>query len=155
MSVAETLDTRRLGYVYDLLEVFRDGVAPAGTPAKPDLPRRPLASETLRVPLDAGRCTLRIIGVLTSDRPMNVEIAMARPDDPASAISVGAIAIGRTHGTPPVFPDSEPRFDVSAAVRLLAAPTVTVSVLPLALGPGQRPPPPFTYSGMAIVAAPA
>jgi hypothetical protein len=86
---------------------------------------------------------------------MSVEVVLGRPDDPASAISVGAIAVGRTHGNPPVFPDSEPRFDVTAAVRRFAAPTVTVSVLPLSLGPGQRPPAPFAYSGMAIVAAPA
>ena len=154
VSVAETLDTRRLGYVYDSLSVFREGVAPAGAAAKPGAPRQPLASETLRVPANAAHCTLRIDGVLTSDRPSSVEVVMARPDDPASAISVGAIAVGRTHNSPPVFPDSEPRFDVSAAVRLLTAPMVTVSVLPLALGSGQRPPPPFAYSGMAIVASP-
>jgi polyphenol oxidase len=152
VSVAETLDTRRLGYVYDSLEVFRDG-APGGGALEPGAPRRSLASETLRVPADAGRCTLRIAGVLTSDRPMSVEVVMGRPEQPASAISVGAIAVGRTHGSPPVFPDSESRFDVSAAVRRLAAPMVTVSVLPLSLGPGQRQPAPFTYAGMTMVAA--
>lgn len=155
VSVADTLDTRRLGYVYDSLSVFRAGLAPADAAAMPGLPRQPLASETLRVPADAGRCTLRIAGVLTSDRPMSVEIVMARPDDPASAIRVGAIAVGRTHGSPPAFPDSEPRFDVSAAVRRLAAPTVMVSVLSLSLGPGHRPPAPFVYSAMTLTASPA
>jgi len=85
---------------------------------------------------------------------MSVEIVMARPGEPASAISVGACAcaVGRKHGSPAVFLDTEPRFDVRAAVRLLAAPNALVSVLPL--GIGQRPPPPFRHSGMAIVASP-
>jgi len=154
VSVAETLDTRRLGYVYDSLSVLRDGAAPADAAAKPAAPRQPLASETLRVPAGAGGHTLRIAGVLPSDRPMSVEIVMARPNDPASAISVGAVAVGRKHDSLPVFPDTEPCFDVTAAVGLLAAPSALVSVLPLPLGIGQPQPPPFTYSGMAIVASP-
>jgi Common central domain of tyrosinase len=153
VSVAETLDTRRLGYVYDSLSVFRDGVPPDDAAAGPAVPRQPVATETLHVPAGAGGRTLRISGVMPSDRPMSVEIVMARPDEPASAISVGAFAVGRKHGSSPVFPDTEPRFDVGAAVGLLAAPTVLVSVLPLPLGPGQRQPPPFTYSAMAIVAS--
>ena len=85
---------------------------------------------------------------------MSVEIVMARPDDPASAISVGALAVGRKHDSPPVFPDTEPHFDVSAAIRQLATPAAAVSVLPLSLGAAQRQPVPFTYSSMAIVASP-
>ena len=154
VSVADTLDTRRLGYVYDSLSVFRDGMPPAVATVRPAASRQVLASATLAVPATSGGHTLRIAGVLPSDRPMSVEIVMARPDDPASAISVGAIAIGRTHGRPPEFPDTEPRFDVSAAVRLLATPTALVSVLPLSLGPGERQPPPFTWSGMTLVASP-
>lgn len=154
VSVADTLDTRRLGYVYDSLSVFRDGAPPADAAAKPAVPRQPLASEVLRVPAGAGGRTLRIAGVMPTDRPMSVEIVMARPGDPAAAISVGAIAIGRKHDSPPVFPDTEPRFDVSAAMRLLAAPSALVSVLPLPLGIGQLQPPPFRYSSMAIVASP-
>jgi hypothetical protein len=153
VSVADTLDTQRLGYVYDSLNVFRGGVPPADAPETPAEPRQPLASETLRVPPGTGGRTLRITGVRQADRPMSVEIAVSRPGDPASAISVGAFACGRTHGSAAVFPDTEPRFDVSAAVRLLVTPSVSVTVLPLPLGPGQRQPPPFTYDGMVIVAA--
>jgi hypothetical protein len=154
VSVAETMDTRRLGYVYDSLSVFRDGVPPSYAAAKHVAPRQPLASVTLSVPAGAGGGTLRIAGVLPTDRPMSVEIVMARPDDPASAISVGALAVGRTHDSPPVFPDTEPHFDVSAAIRQLATPAAAVSVLPLSLGAAQRQPVPFTYSSMAIVASP-
>jgi hypothetical protein len=150
ISVAQTLDTRLLGYVYDRLDVFRDGAQPADA----SVPRRPLAGETLPVPAGAGGCTLHISGVQPSDRPMSVEVVIARPDDPARAISVGAIALGRRHGGPAIFPDTAPRFDVGAAVRLLGASAVRVSVLALPLVPGQREPPPFTYSAMTIVAAP-
>jgi hypothetical protein len=152
VSVADTLDTRRLGYVYDSLSVFRGGGPPAGAPVAPAKQRQPLASETLRVPRGPGSRTLRISGVMQADRPMSVEIAVARPGDPASAISVGAFACGRTHGSAAVSPDTEPRYDVSAAVQLLGTPSVSVTVLPLPLGSEPRQPPPFTYAGMAIVA---
>jgi hypothetical protein len=154
VSVADTLDTRRLGYVYDSLGVFRDGVPPADVADQPAAPRQPVASETLRVPAGRTGHMLRISGVMPTDRPMSVEILLARPGDPASAIGVGAFACGRKHGSPAVFPDTEPCFDVSAAVRRLSAPSVTVSVLSLPLGPGQWQPPSFTYSAMAITALP-
>jgi hypothetical protein len=153
VSVAEVLNTRRLGYVYDTLGVFRDGVPRSSATTQPVAPRQALASETLHVPAGTGSRTLHIRGVLPTDRPMSVEIVVGRADDPASAISVGAVAIGRKHGTLPEFPDTEPRFEVSAAIRLLASPTVLVSVLPLPLGPGLLQPVPFTYSSMAIIAS--
>ena len=152
VSVADTLDTRRLGYVYDRLDVFRGGHAP-GTLARLD-PRQPLAGATLTVPRRTeGSRELRITGVLPGDRPISVEIVLARVGDPASAISIGACAIGRRHSTP-TFPDTELRFDVEAALRRLGTSSVTAAVLPLTLGPGEYQPPTFVYSGMAITAAP-
>jgi hypothetical protein len=133
--------------------VFRDGVPPGGGAAKPAAPRQPLASDTLRVPAGNRGRALRITGVQPSDRPISVEVVMARPENPDSAISVGAFAVGRKHGSPAVSPDTAPRFDVSAATQLLAAPTVLVSVLPLPLGPGQYRPPRFEYATMEIVAS--
>ncbi len=153
VSVAETLDTRRLGYVYDALGVFRDGVPPVDAAAKPAAPRQALASESIPIPSGSGRRMLRITGVQQTDRPISVEIVIARPGDPATAISVGAFAMGRRHASPAVFPDTEPRFDVSAALRRLAAPTALVSVLPLPLGVAQRQPAPFIYDSMAIIDA--
>ena len=118
-------------------------------------PRQPLASATLAVPRRNGRRReLRITGVLPGDRPISLEIALSRVGDPASAITIGACAIGRRHSTP-TFPDTELRFDVEASLRRLGTSSVTVAVLPLTLGPGEYQPPAFVYSSIAITAAPA
>ena len=90
-------------------------------------------------------------GVEPGDRPLSVEIALARPGDAASWISVGALAMGRTH-SPATFPDTAPRFDVTAAVHRLGTPRVDVAVSALSLGTGQRSWPAFRYSGMEIMA---
>ena len=153
VSVADTLDTRRLGYAYDRLDVFRGGTPP-GTLARLG-PRQPLASATLTVPRRSERSReLRIAGVLPGDRPISVEIVLTRVGDPTSAITIGACAIGRRHSTP-AFPDTELRFDVEAALRRLGTSSVTAAVLPLTLGPGEYQPPTFVYSSIAITAAPA
>jgi hypothetical protein len=93
---------------------------------------------------------LRIAGVQPGDRPLSVEIAVARPGDRASAVSVGAHATGRQQGQP-TFPDTELQFDVTAALRGLGTSAVDVIVLPLSLGPGDYAPPPFVYTSMEIV----
>jgi hypothetical protein len=156
VAANDTLDTQRLGYVYDSLAVLRDGAAPSGDTvagaAAGAAAGNPLAVATLRLPSGAARCTLRISGVVPTDRPLTVEILLARPGDPGSAISVGAHAMGRRHSAA-TFPDTELRFDVTAAVLRLRAPSVVVSVVPLALVPGQRTWPAFEYTGMAILAS--
>jgi hypothetical protein len=153
VSVADTLDTRRLGYAYDQLDVFRGG-APPGALARLGQ-RQPLASATLTVPRRSERNReLRIAGVLPSDRPISVEIVLNRVGDPTSAITIGACAIGRRHSTP-TYPDTELRFDVEASLQRLGTSSVTTSVLPLTLGPGEYQPPALVYSSIAIMAAPA
>lgn len=147
----DVLDTARLGYAYDSLAVLRDGAAPKDDAAPPDMTVRRLAGAVLPVPAGAARNVLRISGVAPGARPLSVEIVVARPGDPASAISVGAIAMGRTHSAP-VFPDTEPRFDVTAALDTLGVGRVEVAVLPLALGVAQRDWPAFQYSNMWISA---
>jgi len=130
---------------------MRDGATPPGDAVAPNAAGPRLASAILPVPSGATRHELRISGVQPGDRPLSVEICLARPGDPASWLSVGALAIGPIPGLA-TFPDSEPRFDVTAAIRALATPLVEVAVLPLALGPSQRSWPAFHYAGMAIVA---
>ena len=159
VAAKDTLDTQRLGYVYDSLAVLRHGVAPEDdrdlAPGQAPPPAPPLAVATVRLPSGAARSTLRITGVVPGNRPLSVEIMLARPNDPASAISVGAHAIGRRH-SPPTYPDTELRYDVTAALTLLGEPAaVSVSVVPLALGPGQSNWPPFEHTGMEVIRSPA
>jgi polyphenol oxidase len=152
VSVADTLDTRRLGYKYDRLGVFRDGPPTTATAAGVDS-RTPLALETVSLPRHTrpGDRVLRIAGVQPGDRPLSVEIALARPGgDRASAVGVGAYAAGRRQGQP-VFPDTEPHFDVTAALHGLGTSAVDVIVLPLSLGPKDYVPPPFVYTSMEII----
>jgi hypothetical protein len=157
VAAKDTLDTQRLGYVYDSLAVLRHGMAPEddGDGATGHWAAQPLAVATVGLPSGAAHSTLRITGVVPGNRPLSVEIMLARPGDPVFAISVGAHAIGRRH-SPPTYPDTELRYDVTAAVKLLGEPaTVIVSVVPLALGPGQRNWPPFEHTGIEIVSLPA
>ena len=51
----------------------------------------------------------------------------------------------------PSFPDTEPRFDIGAALRTLGTSAVDIMVLPLSLGPGSYVPPRFSYATMEIV----
>src|SRR5262249_8488653 len=102
LSVAETLDTRRLGYVYDQLDVTPVSEIVAGHPMVP--------VQTLVLPTHATE--LRITGVAPGERPISLAIALARSGHPASAITVGAYAVGRRHN-PPSFPDTELRFAIT------------------------------------------
>ncbi len=154
VAAADTLDTRRLGYVYDSLVVLRDGVVPVGAVAARVDTRRTLAVVTLRLPPGAARHVLRITGVVPTERPLTVEIVLARPGDPGSSVSVGAHAMGRKHSAA-TFPDTELRFDITAAAQHLGTPAVVVSVVPLLLGPGQSSWPTFEYVAMEILALPA
>jgi Common central domain of tyrosinase len=150
----DTLDTRRLGYVYDSLAVERDGIAPAGDAGARVAIRQPLAAATVRLPSGSARRILRITGVSPTDRPLTVEIMLARPGDPLSWISVGAHAMGRKHSIA-TFPDTELRFDITAAVDRLGTPAVVVSVVPLALGLDQGSWPAFEFAGIEIVGSSA
>jgi hypothetical protein len=155
ISAGDTLDIGRLGYTYDSLSVFRDDMPPAADDAPVDPSRRPVALEKLYLPLrhprpksDADRYILRISGVVPSSRPMTVEVAVTATDD-SPPVVVGAISAGRRH-SPASFPDTEQRFDITAALRPLAAPAVAVSILPVTLGSDTTSAAPFNYTGMRI-----
>jgi hypothetical protein len=150
VAAKDTLDTQRLGYVYDSLSVLRDGAAPAADAMARVAMRQPLAVATVGLPYGAARRVLRITGVPPTDRPLTVEIVLARPGDPSSSISVGAHAMGRKHSTA-MFPDTELRYDITTAASRLAAPAVVVSVVPLPLGPNQHNWPAFEYASMEIL----
>jgi Common central domain of tyrosinase len=155
VAAKDTLDTQHLGYVYDSLAVLRDGVVPEGDAEASVAVRQPLVVATVRLPSGAARLTLRITSVVPRDRPLTAEIVLARTGEDGLRISVGAHAIGRKHSEP-TYPDTELRFDITAAVKRLGSPpAAVVSVAPLALGPGQRSWPPFEYATMEVLGSPA
>src|SRR5262249_50180604 len=81
LSVADALDTSRLGYAYDRLEVFLAG-APAAAPEPPDL-RSAVVTAMLAVPRPReGQRSLRIAGVLPGERPVSVALTVARAGEP-------------------------------------------------------------------------
>ena len=96
---------------------------------------------------------LRIAGVQPGDRPLSVAIMLAAAEQPATAICVGAHAMGRRHSAPS-FPDTELRFDVTAAVRQLGGSTVDVMAVPLSLGHGDYRPPALTWSTVELIDRP-
>jgi hypothetical protein len=84
-----------------------------------------------------------------------VEFVLARPGEPGSGITVGAHAMGRRH-SPPAFPDTELRFDITAAMnRLGATRAATLSVVPLDLGSGHRDRSAFAYDSIDVLGLPA
>ncbi|MCL2428046.1 MAG: tyrosinase family protein [Alphaproteobacteria bacterium] len=146
VTVGQTLDTARLGYAYRSLEVFGDGTPPG--PVEP-VASPSLAAATLPVPPGSGRAELGIEGVEPTERPITVEIEIARTGAPETAMTVGALAIGRRHSDP-VYPDTEPRFDITAALARLRASVVTATVRPLRLGPEGAAWPSFRHSDIVI-----
>ncbi len=151
ITVAETLDSAGPHDTYDRLHPFRGPPPARDSPLEaPPLLTQFLSARALAAQ-DRQRLVLRVSGVLPQDRPMSVEVALAAPDGaPGSAIPVGAFACGR-HPSPPAYPDTEIRFDVTAALRRLGTRTVAVLVLPLSLGPAA--PAPFGFGTMDIVPA--
>lgn len=146
VTVGETLETARLGYAYRSLAVFRDAA-----PADPEGPAASplIATATLPVPPGSGRIMLHVAGVEPGQRPITVEIAVARAGAPETALTVGAIAIGRRHEDP-LYPDTEPRFDITAALERLQAGLVTATIRPLPLGPEDAPLPPFRHGDLSL-----
>jgi hypothetical protein len=151
VAASDTFDTRRLGYVYDSLSVLRADAEPDGDDGTNVAVRPPVVVATVHPPARATRYVLRITGVVPTSRPLTVEVVLARPGEPGSGITVGAHAMGRRHSAP-AFPDTELRFDVTAAMNRLGAPRAAmVSVVPLDLGSGRRDRSAFAYDSIDVL----
>jgi len=160
IAAADTLDTKKLGYVYDTLEVFRPGVQPlvvAAQGAEDRLP--PVATEKLRVPLapqaaGAGeRRILEITDVEKPERPITVGVYLKAADAPASdpGVNVGTFAAVKAGGEV-AWPNQTLSFDITAAAQRFAGKELTVQLVPLrieAQGAGAYPP--LKYGQMRIV----
>lgn len=162
ISAADTLDTKKLGYVYDTLEVFRPGVQPlvvAAQGAGNRLP--PVATDKVRVPLSpqaAGsgeRRILEITDVEKPERPITVGVYVKPADAPATdpGTNVGTFAAVKAGGEV-AWPSQTISFDITAAAQRYAGKELTVQLVPLriqAQGAGAGTYPPLKYGQMRIV----
>jgi polyphenol oxidase len=160
ISAEETHDTKKLGYVYDTLEVFRPGVQPLVVQAQGAEERLPpVATDKVRVPFapqaaGAGeRRILEITDVETPERPITVGVYLKPADAPASdpGVNVGTFAAVKAGGKV-AWPSQTVSFDITAAAQRYAGKELTVQLVPLriqAQGAGAYPP--LKYGQMRIV----
>jgi polyphenol oxidase len=159
VTVEETLDTRRLGYVYDSLEVFRPTVAAQEIAAGDRTNLPPIARETLAVPsvpLEAGQAPARYIltisGVEKPDRPMTVGVFLKPRGDQSDQPGVAAGSFAAVQYGGKIQLSNELRFDVTDAISKLGSPDVTVSLIPYSLGSEAKYPyPPLKFEKMSLV----
>lgn len=160
VAVSDTLDTTKLGYVYDTLEVVPPQVAimavsdQAGAQAQ----LAPIAREEISVPRPTLTATvgrpnyvLTIAGVMPPPRPLTVGVYIKAKADtgPGHGVAVGSFA-AVLNGGEVGFVDPQQTFDVSEALERLGTSDVTVSVVPFALGAEPRAYEPLRYEAMKI-----
>ncbi len=159
VAMSDILDTTKLGYTYDTLEVFRPNqpVAIVAQAAQDRLP--PVASEKLDVPLSAQaanpdeRKFLEISGVQAPPEPVNVGVYLKAADAPQGdpGLEVGSFSAVNTAGKV-VWPSQRLVFDVTAAVRQFSGRQITVELVPHRLGSGpDKTYAPLKYERMQII----
>jgi Common central domain of tyrosinase/Polyphenol oxidase middle domain len=162
VKVADTLDTTKLGYAYDNLDVFRPN-APVVIVAQDADQRLPaIATQKLRVPLSpqaAGpdeRKVLEITNVEKPDRIMTVGVYLKPANAPATepGTNVGSFAAVKA-GDEIAWPSTTLAFDITAAAEKYAGQELTVELVPYRLGAQSGGPPvnypPLKYGEMRIV----
>lgn len=160
IAVEETLDTKKLGFTYDTLEVFRPGVQPlvvAAQSAQDNLP--PVATDKVRVPLapqaagSGERRILEITDVEKPERPITVSVYVKPTDAPANdpGVNVGTFAAVRAGGEV-AWPSQTLTFDITAAAQRFAGKELTVLLVPQRIrAQGAESYPPLKYGQMRIV----
>lgn len=158
IAVEETLDTRRLGFVYDNLQVTRPG-AQAVVVAQAAQDRPPaVGSGSVRVPLTpqaAGdeRKILEISDVEPPQQPMTVGVYLKPANAPANdpGVQVGTFAAVRSGGVV-AWPSSTLSFDVTDVANRFAGQELTVNLVPYRIRPqGAESYPQLRYGQMRIV----
>lgn len=162
VAAGDTLDTTRLGFVYDSLEVFRPN-APAIIAAQAVQNRLPpVATGKLRVPLSpqgvgsGERKILEISDVEKPDRLITVGVYVKPSDAPAGepGTNVGSFAAVKA-GKQIAWPSQTLTFDITAAAQKYAGQELIVELIPFRLRAQSAGPPvnypPLKYGEMRIV----
>lgn len=161
ISVAETLDTKLLGYSYDNLNVFDP--APPKPQFQPEAmqkkPLSPILDKTLSLPATPEAAAfgkphyfLLLEGVASPKRALSAGIYVSAANDlNAAKILVGTLAVVRSGGEYRVV-DDVLIFDISSAVDILKTSKLKVTVVPNEIG-GERKSPykPLRYRSARIV----
>jgi hypothetical protein len=159
VSVKDTLDTKKLNYVYDSLEVFRPNAPPVLVAQAAEQPLPPVATQKLTLPLAAqaagetGRKILQITDVQKPDMPMTVGVYLKASSAPADqpGTNVGSFAAVRAGGVIE-WPSQTLSFDITDAATKLAGQELTVQLIPYRIGAqGTENYPPLKYGQMRIV----
>jgi hypothetical protein len=139
VPMSDVVDTTKLGYVYDSLDVFR--TAPVGPMASAEsVSSRPPAvgRQTLRVPLhpegvpdETERKILEITEVEAPTQPMTVSVFVKPASAPADELgtSIGTFSAIRSGGQI-AWPTQTLSFDITAAAKKYAGEQITVQLIP-------------------------
>ena len=161
VPMSDILDTTKLGYSYDYLDVFRPN-APL-VMAEQAAPERlaPIATEKLSVPFApqsaeaAGeRKYLEITGVESPKEPMSVSVLVKPANALASdrGIEVGTFAAVPTDGQTAWSSPKRLVFDITNVARQFGGQDITVELVPHRVGPApEQTFPPLKYERMQII----
>jgi hypothetical protein len=158
VPMSDILDTTKLGYTYDTLDVNRPQAIVMAEQAAPE-PLPPIATQKLSVPLaqqgvdDGSRKYLEITGIAKPDTLLSVSVVI-KPAGAAATdrgIEVGTFAAVRNGGRID-WPSGRLVFDITSAARKFGGQDITVELIPHRLGPdADQSFPALKYDKMNIV----
>jgi hypothetical protein len=159
VAMSDILDTTKLGYTYDYLDVFRpnETLVIAEQGAQDRLP--PIASQPLSIPLaaqgadDGSRKYLEITGVANPETLLTVSVHLKAANAPASdtGVEVGTFAAVKNGGKVS-WPSGRLVFDITDAAKQFGGQETTVLLIPHRIGdnPDQKFAP-LKYEKMQII----
>jgi hypothetical protein len=165
VPMSDVLDTAKLGYVYDSLNVFRTAATgPMASAESESVYSRPPAvgQQTISVPArpqvapaEHERNMLEITDVEAPTQPMTVSVLVKPADAPADQLgtSIGTFSALLSGGRI-IWPTKTLSFDITAAAKKYAGQQITVQLIPHRISPESAEPetyPPLKFGQMRIV----
>jgi hypothetical protein len=159
VAMSDLLDTTKLGYTYDHLNVLRpNGPLIMAEQAAPDR-LAPIATQKLNVPLaaqgvdDGSRKYLEITGIANPNQPLTVSVYLKAANAPATdaGIEVGTFAAVKNGGKID-WPRGRLVFDITSAAKRFGGQEITVELIPHRIGSDtDQNYPPLRYERMQII----
>jgi polyphenol oxidase len=163
VKMTDILDTKRLGFVYDYLQVFRPGTPPPSALAAQvarAAPLPPVATGRIMLPpviaaTPGGRSYLEIVGLQPPPGPITA-VAVVRPANapPGSpGLAVGTLALMMDSGDRVSWADERILFDITDAVKRYGGQEIALELVPqrLSAAPSEAFAP-LSYTRLQIVA---